>query len=64
MKTSRRQTNAFKTKVCHYCAECDQKALMRGEKPCNKRDIRHGGCRNYRPIKKGRTSRLKRPHLR
>ncbi|MBA7676493.1 hypothetical protein ES703_84735 [subsurface metagenome] len=53
MKTSRRQTNAFKTKVCCYCAECDQKALKRGEKQCNKKDIRHGACVNYREMKKG-----------
>ncbi|MBA7587600.1 hypothetical protein ES708_29631 [subsurface metagenome] len=52
-KPSRKATRDFKTRVCCYCALCDQDKLARGEKPCNKKEIQHGACRNYREMKKG-----------
>ena len=53
MNISRRATRGFKTRACRYCAEADQDKLKRGEKPCKKKEIRHGACVNYRPLKRG-----------
>lgn len=53
MKASRRATRGFKTRACRYCAEADQAKLKRGEKPCNKQEIRHGACVNFRQLKRG-----------
>ena len=60
MKASRRATRAFKTRACRYCAECDQEKLKRGLKPCKKKEIRHGACVNFRPLKKGVATRRQR----
>jgi hypothetical protein len=53
MKPSRRATKALKTRACRYCAEADQDKLKAGKKPCNKLEIRHGACVNFRQLKKG-----------
>jgi hypothetical protein len=52
MKPSRRKTKAQKTRACRFCAEADQEKLARGEKPCNKLEIRHGACVNFKELKK------------
>ena len=52
-KPSRKATRDFKTRVCCYCALCDQDKLARGEKPCNKKEIQRGACENFRELKKG-----------
>ncbi|MBA7580343.1 hypothetical protein ES708_22234 [subsurface metagenome] len=52
-QVSRRATREFKTRACSFCAEADQAKLARGEKPCKKKEMYHGACRNYREMKKG-----------
>jgi hypothetical protein len=59
MKPSRRATKALKTRACRYCAEADQDKLKAGRKPCNKLEIRHGACVNFRQMKNGTKSKKK-----